>query len=181
MPKIQLKDINPGMSPEVVRQIALTLRPEPDITHEEFDHLFYQVAHGFGWRAAHFRPAQTSKGYRTPVSGDGKGFLDWLCVRDRLVVIELKTKKDKLRPDQEEWKAAWEAIKAEVHVFWPKDWEELVDVLSQPLMPKGTSLSLPPLPLPREQRDDTPVDGGTVTLSSAPGQSGPGYSQPHQH
>ena len=28
----------------------------------------------FGWHWAHFRPAWSSKGWRTPVSGKGKGF-----------------------------------------------------------------------------------------------------------
>lgn len=117
------------MSPEVVRQIALSLRPQDDATHQELDNLFESVAHGFGWRTAHFRPAMTGKGYRTAVSGDGRGFLDWLVLRERLVVVELKTKGDKLRPDQKLWKAAWERIGAEVHVYWPKDWDELVRVL----------------------------------------------------
>lgn len=143
MTKIQLNDINPNMSPDVIRQIALALRPDPDITHEEFDHLFYKIAHAFGWRAAHFRPAKTGKGWRTPVAGDGQGFLDWLCVRERLIIIELKTKKDKLRPDQEEWKAAWERINAEVYVFWPKDWDTVVKTLANSVITRPTGLSAP--------------------------------------
>jgi hypothetical protein len=120
------------MSPEVVRQLALSLRPPDDVNHQELDNLFESVAHGFGWRTAHFRPAMTGKGYRTAVSGDGKGFLDWLVLRERLVVVELKTKGDKLRPDQKLWEEAWKRTGAEVHVFWPKDWDKLVRVLGRP-------------------------------------------------
>lgn len=119
-----------GMAPAVVMQIALALRPRLDITHEELDQLFLKVAHGFGWKAAHFRPAKTAKGWRTPVTGDGKGFLDWLLVKDRVLVIELKTRDDQLRPEQKEWIATWEGARVEVHVFWPKDWDEMVQALA---------------------------------------------------
>lgn len=129
MTRIQLNDINPDMSPDVVRQIALAMRPAPDITHEEFDRLFYQVAHALRWRTAHFRPAKTSKGWSTPVSGDGKGFLDWLLARDRAMAVELKTAKDKVRPEQQAWVDAWKAAGVEVHVWQPKDWDLLVQAL----------------------------------------------------
>ena len=46
-----------------------------------------------GWRRAHFRPAKTAKGWRTPVSGDAKGFPDLLLIRPRTghrLVAELK-------------------------------------------------------------------------------------------
>lgn len=129
MTRIQLTEISPDMSPDVVRQIALALRPEPDITHEEFDRLFYQVAHAFGWKTAHFRAAKTSKGWRTPVAGDGKGFLDWLLVRNRAMAVELKSGKDKLRPDQQEWVDAWKRAGVETHVWYPKDWDLLVQAL----------------------------------------------------
>ena len=119
-----------GMAPAVVMQIALALRPRPDITHEELDQLFLKVAHGFGWKAAHFRPAKTSKGWRTAVAGDGKGFLDWVLVKDRVLVIELKTQDDQLRPEQKEWVKAWEDAGVEVHAFWPKDWDGLVQSLA---------------------------------------------------
>ncbi|MDD3102552.1 MAG: hypothetical protein PHE59_05405 [Patescibacteria group bacterium] len=118
------------MAPVVVMQIALEMRPRSDITHEELDRLFLKIAHGFGWKAAHFRPAKTAKGWRTPVAGDGKGFLDWLLVKDRVLAIELKTQDDQLRPEQKEWVGTWEGAGVEVHVFWPKDWDELVQALA---------------------------------------------------
>lgn len=124
-------DIGPHMSPDMVRQIAMALNPDPEITHEEFDQLFYKIAHAFRWKAAHFRPAYTGRGYRTPVSGDGEGFLDWTLARDRMMAVELKTKKDDVRPKQQEWVSAWQRAKVEVHVWWPKDWSEIVKVLAK--------------------------------------------------
>jgi hypothetical protein len=40
-----------------------------------------------GWRTAHFRPAKTSKGWRTPVSGDGAGLPDLILVRPPEIVF----------------------------------------------------------------------------------------------
>lgn len=124
-------EIGPHMSLDMVRQIALALRPEPDILHEELDQLFYKVAHACRWRAAHFRPAYTGRGFRTPVSGDGEGFLDWIMAKNRAMAVELKTKKDSVRPKQQEWVTAWEKAGVEVHVWWPKDWNEIVEVLAK--------------------------------------------------
>jgi hypothetical protein len=46
----------------------------------------------YGWRAAHFRPARTAKGWRTPVAADGAGFPDLVLVRrTRIVAAELKS------------------------------------------------------------------------------------------
>lgn len=57
-----------------------------------------------GWLAAHFRPAQTARGWRTPVSGElGKGWPDWVLVhpaRHRLLVRELKTDAGRVSPEQ---------------------------------------------------------------------------------
>jgi hypothetical protein len=52
-----------------------------------------ELAHLFGWRVAHFRPAMTKHGWRTPVSADGKGFVDLVLVRDRTIFVELKSTK----------------------------------------------------------------------------------------
>ena len=63
----------------------------------------------YHWHWAHFRPAFTNKGWRTPVSGKGKGFLDYIALRPpRILVIELKDDHSKLRPEQEEWFRLWE-------------------------------------------------------------------------
>lgn len=58
-----------------------------------------------GWEHASFRPAQTSHGWRTPVTGElGKGWPDLTLVRARdrrLVFAELKADDGVLSPDQE--------------------------------------------------------------------------------
>lgn len=83
-----------------------------------------ELAQFLAWRVAHFRPAQTSKGWRTPVEADGAGFPDLVCVRgERLIFVELKSAKGTLRPDQEHWvRALRGAAGVEMFVWTPNRW-----------------------------------------------------------
>ncbi len=57
----------------------------------------------YQWRWTHFRPAWSSKGYRTPIKGH-KGFPDYVCVRPpRLIFAEIKSEIGKLSPEQDGW------------------------------------------------------------------------------
>src|SRR4051794_27414866 len=49
-----------------------------------------EIAHIYRWRVAHFRPAQTSRGWRTPVAADGMGFPDLVLIRQpEMIIAEL--------------------------------------------------------------------------------------------
>ena len=79
------------------------------------------LARIFRWSVAHFRPAQTSKGWRTPVEADGKGWPDLLMTRDdRIVAVELKVGRNKLSPEQEQWRERLMAAGVEYFV-WHED------------------------------------------------------------
>lgn len=81
------------------------------------------MAQVFGWRSAHFRPARTEHGWRTAVSGDGKGFPDVFLVRaDRLVIAELKSARGALSVEQRLWLDDLARTKAEVYEWRPNDW-----------------------------------------------------------
>ena len=70
----------------------------------DFQKQVIDLAHVFGWKIAHFRPAMTEKGWRTAVSGDGKGFPDCVLVKPpRVIFAELKTDIGKISPAQAEW------------------------------------------------------------------------------
>lgn len=100
-------------------------RPE-----EEFQKAVIKYAQLRGWRVAHFRPALTADGrWITPVAADGKGFLDLLMVRERLVVAELKAGDNKLTKEQTEWFKAWQRVKAECYVWYPKDLDNIHRIL----------------------------------------------------
>ena len=74
------------------------------VKESDFQEWLIGLAHYYRWRIAHFRPARTEKGWRTAVSGDGKGFPDCVLVRPpRLIIAELKSLTGKLSPEQEVW------------------------------------------------------------------------------
>ena len=99
------------------------------VSEAELQQAVIDFAHLLGWRVAHFRPAQNSRGgWRTPVSADGAGFPDLVLARNREVVIaELKSQVGRLRPEQTEWLAALAAIdpadrRLRTFVWRPSDW-----------------------------------------------------------
>ena len=65
----------------------------------------------YGWTRAHFRPAMTKYGWRTPVNGDGQGFPDLLLLRGvRMLAWECKSVGEKTSPCQDAWLAAFALI-----------------------------------------------------------------------
>ena len=90
-----------------------------------------------GWRSAHFRPAETKRGWRTAVSGDGKGFPDLVLARGaggkgRVLFVELKAERGKASDAQEVWATVLTSIGGTVEYYrWrPSDWKEIERVLS---------------------------------------------------
>lgn len=82
-----------------------------------------ELARLLGWRVAHFRPAQTARGWRTPVEADGKGFPDLVLVRDgRLIFAELKSERGRPSIEQLAWFVAIEKSCAAMCVWSPKEW-----------------------------------------------------------
>lgn len=100
------------------------------VTEREWQGQVTQAAEMLGWSWAHFRPAMTSKGWRTPVSGPmGAGFPDLiLCRGDRLVMAELKAEGGRLTPAQRDVLDLLRPA-AEVHVWRPSDLEIALEVL----------------------------------------------------
>lgn len=82
------------------------------------------TAHLFGWTVAHFRPALTNKGWRTPVSADGKGYPDCMFTRERIFFAELKVGYNKLSPEQAEWGSRILLAGGEWYEWRPKDWAD---------------------------------------------------------
>lgn len=75
-----------------------------------------------GWLVHHTRPAQTKRGWRTPIQGD-VGFPDLVLVKGhRVLFVELKSKRGRVTPDQEAWIMALALAGANIHVWRPVDW-----------------------------------------------------------
>ena len=90
------------------------------------------LAKHHAWRVAHFRPARTSKGWRTAVSADGAGFPDLILTRGtRLIAAELKRKGGKLTDLQDQWLNAFTDAGAEAYLWTPDDIEDIENVLTR--------------------------------------------------
>jgi hypothetical protein len=73
------------------------------MTETELQDAVLELASVLGWHSLHIRPARTTSGWRTAVSGDGKGWPDCVLVKDRVLYRELKVGKGSLTPDQRAW------------------------------------------------------------------------------
>jgi hypothetical protein len=100
-----------------------------DALEADWQRVVVDAAHAFGWRVAHFRPALTEKGWRTPVEADGKGWPDLVLVRDRVIYAELKSKTGRLSADQVEWVRRLERAGQECYVWRPGDFAEVERIL----------------------------------------------------
>lgn len=103
------------------------------MTEAAFQKQFIDVAHLFGWRLAHFRPAQVRSGrWVTPVAADGAGFPDNLLLRgNRLLVAELKVGRNKTTHEQDAWLAAFRLAGVPAFVWRPEDSAQIEEVLSR--------------------------------------------------
>lgn len=99
------------------------------VSEEQFQAQVLMLAKLTGWRSAHFRTAKTPRGHRTPVAGDGKGFLDTVLVRERVLFAELKVLPNETSSDQEDWIRALRNAGQEVYVWYPEDWQMIEYVL----------------------------------------------------
>lgn len=100
------------------------------IREDEWQQTVVELAQLLGYRVAHFRAARTRKGWRTPVAADGAGFPDLVLVRHgRLVVAELKSNSGRVTPEQQAWLDALTAAGVEAHVWRPRDWHAVLEIL----------------------------------------------------
>jgi hypothetical protein len=100
------------------------------ISEADWQRRVIDAAKLFGWRYAHFRPAQTSKGWRTAMSGD-KGFPDLVLVRPpRVLFVELKSDDGLPSEAQLLWFNDL-ASSGEAYIWRPRDWTEVYTTLAK--------------------------------------------------
>lgn len=89
---------------------ASTGKPPILALERDYQRTILDAAQLLGWRTAHFRPARTNHGWRTPVEGDGKGFPDLFLVHPHVRQGRFAEVKRDDRPrldvDQEAWRLA---------------------------------------------------------------------------
>lgn len=102
----------------------------PNASETAFQGATIDLAHVHGFAVAHFRPARTEKGWRTPVGADGKGWPDLTIVGNgRVMFRELKSARRQLEPDQVLWRDRLVNAGADWDVWRPGDWDNICDVL----------------------------------------------------
>lgn len=104
-------------------------KSEVKILEKDFQVLFEDLCHLYGWHVAHFRASRTKYGWTTAVSADGKGFVDNVCVRDRVIWVELKAEDGKTSAEQEAWHGWLRAAGQVVYVWCPSDFDEIQECL----------------------------------------------------
>ncbi len=101
------------------------------MTEAAFQRQVLTLARLYRWRVAHFRPGRTAKGWRTAVSGDGKGFPDLVLVREYVLFVELKTDSGRLTAEQKVWQAALQAAGQRALVWRPANWKAIEATLAR--------------------------------------------------
>lgn len=99
------------------------------ITEKQLSRMIVGRARVLGWRDAHVEPGQV-KGGKWMV-GTAPGFPDLWLVRDGvLLVFELKRETGELRPGQQEWIDALDAVPGvTARIVRPRDVEAVIDLL----------------------------------------------------
>lgn len=92
----------------------------------DLQRLVTELARIYGWQWVHFRPAQTQRGWRTPVEGPlGQGWPDLFLAhprKRRLLAVELKRELgDPLTPEQVAVLQALQQAGLETVVWRPSD------------------------------------------------------------
>ena len=101
------------------------------MTEDDFLKSVIDLAHVYGWKVAHFRPAKTERGWRTAVQADGAGFPDLVLVRDGVIFAEVKSENGKLSEAQKEWLQTLEKAHQNWFVWQPCNWDEIVEILKR--------------------------------------------------
>jgi hypothetical protein len=79
------------------------------------------MASTLGIRTAHFRPAKTAQGWRTPVQGDGQGWPDLVLVGAKVLFRELKSARGVTSAEQKLWLASLTRAGQDAGVWQPAD------------------------------------------------------------
>lgn len=101
------------------------------MTEGEFQAAVIGLARLHGWKVAHFRPALTAKGWRTPMQGD-RGFPDLVLAKGgRVIFAELKAKGKYPTHEQTDWINELRGENVEVYVWRPTDMDQVQMTLTR--------------------------------------------------
>lgn len=98
--------------------------PVWDPTEHEFQLVVIEAARTLGWRVAHFRLVKDARrGWITPAAADGVGWPDLeIWGRGQCLHRELKSRRGRVRPEQQAWGDRINANGGDWAVWKPQDW-----------------------------------------------------------
>ena len=102
------------------RVIVLPAPPPLDISEAQWQRLVCDLASVCGWTFYH-----THDSRRSPA-----GFPDLVLVRERVLFVELKTERGRLRPEQRAWGMSLMLAGQDWRWWKPSDWSEVVATLT---------------------------------------------------
>ena len=107
-----------GRAVELTRRPAIaTILPMTFGSEKDFQAAVVKLAISHGWKVYHTYDSRRSE----------PGYPDLTMLRGRsIVVAELKVEPNKPTAAQEKWLAAWKLTDAEVYVWYPSSWREIV-------------------------------------------------------
>jgi len=99
----------------------------PPMSEDDFQTRVMDLAKRCGWMVCHYLPAIRQSGkVSTAIKGD-RGAPDLILARRGVVLlVELKTNKGTVSPDQQRW---LDALDGYGSVWRPRDWDEVVRAL----------------------------------------------------
>lgn len=92
---------------------------DADVTEQQWQRTVMEAAAALGWLCFHVYDSRRSEA----------GLPDLLLVRERVIFVELKTMRGRLRREQRAWLAALRAAGQEVWIWRPSDWPTVERVL----------------------------------------------------
>ncbi|MBC9000464.1 VRR-NUC domain-containing protein [Micromonospora aurantiaca (nom. illeg.)] len=93
-----------------------------DMSEDELKKAVLDLCKTLHLRTAHFRPARTEQGWRTPVEGDGQGWPDLVIAGPGGALFrELKSRTGRVEPDQKVWLSVLTAAGENAGVWRPID------------------------------------------------------------
>lgn len=101
------------------------------MTEAQLQDRIVDLARTLGWRAAHFRPAQTKHGWRTACQYDAEGWPDLFLVHplsgDK-VAAEVKTwaRRNSMSEAQANWLCDLRRIGMDTYVWTERDWDDVI-------------------------------------------------------
>jgi hypothetical protein len=98
------------------------------MTEAELQRVIVDAAALGGWRVAHFPPSRSHRGgHLTAGAYDAvRGWPDLVLIRDRLIVLELKSARGRVTPEQAAWLDAFTAAGIDTRTVRPADLDALI-------------------------------------------------------